>query len=209
MGSAWMIFVRDAVIPTSQMFEGSEIMKQEDKSMKKETNMANVISTSLPVNDIDQGFFSRISPDKISAYNKFTTAYNLDLESDQFDDADKRVKAMHLYLEAFDDGVSDAAVNMLRVLTKILFNIKAETLNANLPFQDRVEFFVEKVEEVENQEGQYYHAFLLIYGLMRTEDTEDVNLNNGLRKMYELANEGNEYAIHYVEYIEGGEEDNE
>lgn len=58
-------------------------------------------------------------------------------------DADKRVKAMHLYLEAFDEGITDAAVNMLRVLTKIHFNLKVEEAEAKLAFNDRINYFIE------------------------------------------------------------------
>jgi transcriptional regulator with XRE-family HTH domain len=194
--------VRGAITLTNEMYGLTEIIKQGDKSMKKEADNVNIRPMVSIDEDSDKGFFPRISPDKVNAYDKFKKAYNLDIESDQFGDADKRVKAMHLYLEALDEGITDAAVNMLRVLTKIHFNLKVEEAEAKLPFNDRINYFIEILEEADNQEGRYYHALLLIYGLIHTEDTENDDMDNGIRMMYGLANAGNEYAMHYVEYIE-------
>lgn len=194
--------VRSVIPPKNPFLFSSKPNTQEEYYMSNNTVLTNVkMLDSINVdicNRKDEGLFPRVSPEKVSAYNKFSHAYDLDIKSDQTNDAEKRVEAMHLYLEAFDEGVKEAAVNMLRVLTNILFNIRGQARENKFPFQDRIEYFLEGLEEIDSQEGRYYHSLLLLYGLLNTGDSEDDNMDKGFQMMYELEDEGFEYAIRFV-----------
>lgn len=174
-----------------------------ETNIKEENVMKSNITISenphISINsDTNEHLFPRVSPENVTAYNKFTQAYNLDIQSSDTDDAEKQVRAMHLYLEAFDEGVKEAAVNMLRVLTKILFNMRDEVREAELPFQDRIKYFLEGLEEIDSQEGRYYHALLLLYGLISTGESQEDNVDLGFQMMNDLEEEGHEYAKRFI-----------
>jgi hypothetical protein len=66
---------------------------------------------------------------------------------------------------------------------------------------------MDSLEEAEHPAGSFYRAIHLIYRLVKNERTDDENWDDGLVLMYQLANEGNEFAINYVNYLENAEED--
>lgn len=187
------------VHPNNQFIASLNQNIQEDYYMSNKTTLLETDKSINKINDeSSEALFPRVSPDKVSAFSKFTQAYYLDIESDQLNDADKRVEAMHLYLEAYDEGVKESAVNMLRVLTKIHFNLRDKTSDNQFPFQDRINYFLEGLDEIDSLEGRYYHALLLMYGLLDTGESEEDNMDMGFQMMYELEDEDFEYAIRFV-----------
>lgn len=88
-------------------------------------------------------------------------------------------------------------------------NSKVAAPDKPLPFQDRLECYMKPLEDIGHPAGGFYRAFVLIYGLMETDKTEDENWDDGLILMYKLANEGNGLAMQYVEYIESASSEDE
>lgn len=72
-------------------------------------------------------------------------------------------------------------------------------MNKEIPLQECVDYFINALEEAGHPAGGYYKAIGLIYGSIVNDKTNDENWDEGLILMYELANDGNEYAISYVE----------
>jgi hypothetical protein len=117
---------------------------------------------------------------------------------------------MKLYIDAFDQGIIEAAVNMLRILTHTSMNYRINEPDKEFPLQERVDFYINRLEEADHPAGAFYRAIHLIYRLVKNEKTDDENWDEGLILMYQLADEGNEFAIDYVDYIESAEaEDDE
>ncbi len=87
-------------------------------------------------------------------------------------------------------------------------NCKIKETDKEFQLQERVDFYINRLEEVDHPAGAFYRAIHLIYRLVKNEKTDNENWDEGLILMYQLANEDNEFAIDYVEYIEDAEEEN-
>ncbi len=152
----------------------------------------------------------RIGLDKLNSYQVFKEAYLKDIELQKNGDKSLLADIMRQYTEAFDQGIIEAAVNMLRILTHTSMNCKAQDPDEVFPLQDAVDFYINQLEEEDHPAGSFYRAIHLIYRLVHNEKSDDENWDEGLILMYQLANDGNEFANDYVEYIESAEaEDNQ
>lgn len=152
-------------------------------------------------------FFPSVNPEELTTYQAFKKAYDINMEIDKTGDRSNIGEMMDLYQEAFDDGLVEVGVNILRIVVRTIMNSKAFNPGKPLPFQDRLECYMKPLEEIGHPAGGFYRAFALIYGLMITEKTEDENWDDGLILMYKLANEGNELAMQYLDYIESAEQE--
>lgn len=114
---------------------------------------------------------------------------------------------LNLYEDALSQGVLEAGANILNILAITLLSCKKTQPNEPLPFQERFHRYITILEEEGHPAGKYYRAFGLIYGIIQTENTEDQDLDDGIILMYNLANNGNEHAIVYVNYIENSQEE--
>lgn len=112
-----------------------------------------------------------------------------------------------LYEEALSEGVLEAGANMLHILIKTLLNVRKSQPNGPLPYQEKIQRYITGLEEEGHPAGEYYRAFGLIYGVIQTENTEEEDLDEGIILMYNLANNGNEHAIVYVNYIENSQDE--
>lgn len=152
----------------------------------------------------------RIGLDRLNSYQVFKEAYLKDVELQKTGDKSLLSDIMRQYTEAFDQGIIEAAVNMLRILTHTSMNCKAQDPDKEFPLQGAVDFYIKQLEVEGHLAGSFYRAIHLIYRLVHNEKTDDENWDDGLILMYQLANDGNEFAIDYVEYIESAEaEDDE
>ncbi len=149
----------------------------------------------------------RIGLDGLYSYKSFKAAYDKDLELHRTGDKSLLSDIMNLYTDAFDQGIMEAAANMLRILTHTSMNCKIKEPDKAFPLQERVDFYINRLEEADHPAGAFYRAIHLIYRLVKNEKTDDENWDDGLILMYQLANDGNEFAIDYVEYIESYEEE--
>lgn len=120
---------------------------------------------------------------------------------DETGNRNKIGEMIDLYEDAFQGGVVEAGANILKIVVRAIMNSKAFHPEQELPFQDRL-YYIDALEEAENDAGGFYRAFVLIYGLMYTDKTEEENMDDGLILMHELAMDGNELALQYLEYIE-------
>lgn len=149
----------------------------------------------------------RIGLDRMDSYQIFKEAYIKDLELQKTGDKSLLSDIMRQYTEAFDRGIMEAAVNMLRILTHTSMNCKVQDPDKEFPLQDAVDFYINRLEEEDHPAGSFYRAIHLIYRLVKNDKTDDENWDEGLILMYQLANDCNEFAIDYVEYLEGVEDD--
>lgn len=149
----------------------------------------------------------RIGLDGITSYKSFQKAYQKDVELEKTGDKSLLTDIVHLYTEAFDQGIDEAAVNMLRILTHTAMNWKVTEGDKRFPLQERVDFYIDNLEETGHPAGAFYRAIHQIYRLIKNDLTDEENFDEGLILMYQLANEGNEFALDYVDYIESAEED--
>ena len=190
-------------------------MTKSGTSLLIDNNPMTTLKTLLLTND-DAGDDSegdvicpRIGLDRLNSYQSFKEAYLKDIEFQRTGDKSLLTDIMRQYTEAFDQGIGEAAVNMLRILTHTSMNCKAQDPNKEFPLQDAVDFYINRLEEDNHPAGSFYRAIHLIYRLIKNEKTDDENWDDGLILMYQLANDGNEFAIDYVEYIENAEEEDE
>jgi transcriptional regulator with XRE-family HTH domain len=149
----------------------------------------------------------RIGLEGLHSYLSFKAAYEKDLELHRTGDKSLLSDIMNHYTDAFDQGIMEAAVNMLRILTHTSMNCKIKEPDKEFPLQERVDFYINRLEEADHPAGAFYRAIHLIYRLVKNEKTDDENWDDGLILMYQLAEEGNEFAIDYVEYLESAEDD--
>ncbi|NRY61481.1 helix-turn-helix transcriptional regulator [Clostridium beijerinckii] len=173
-------------------------------------NSANRIKQQMvkhSVIDNDDILLPVVKPESLIAYQAFRQAYSINVEIDETGDTSNILEMMNLYEEALDDGLVEAGVNILNIVVRTLINAKAFSAEKPLQLQDRLECYMKALEEAGHPAGGFYRAFVLIYGLMITEKTEEENLEDGLILMYKLANEGNELAMKYLDYIENAKQE--
>lgn len=189
----------DVVKRSKPMFalDSSLVENTVSKDIAKDENDDNIGNIICP----------RIGLDGITSYRTFKKAYQKDVELEITGDKSLLTDIVHLYTEAFDQGVDEAAVNMLRILTNTVMNWKVTEGDKRFPLQERVDFYIDSLEESGHPAGAFYRAIHLIYRLVKNDLTEEENFDEGLILMYQLANEGNEFALNYVEYIESAEDD--
>jgi Predicted transcriptional regulators len=157
-----------------------------------------IVSVGKEIEEDERIFYPRISADKMKGYKIFQKAYELDLEQDRTNNNENISAAMKLYIEAYDNGATEAAVNIIRILIKVSHAIKFERKNEELPFQDRINYYLDVLEEINSDEGKFYRAENLIYALVNNGETDEKNKEDGWDMMMLLAEEGNEYAINFV-----------
>jgi hypothetical protein len=131
----------------------------------------------------------------------------MDLELEKTGDKSLLSGIMHQYTEAFDQGIIEAAVNMLRILTHASMNYILIEPDKIFPLQERVDFYMNHLEESDHPAGAFYRAIHLIYRLVKNEKTDDENWDDGLILMYQLANGDNKFAIDYVDYLENSKQE--
>lgn len=161
------------------------------------------ITTTVERNEdeFEKVFFPYAKPSDFISYQAFIKAYNMNVEMDKTGDRNRIGEMMDLYEAAFQGGVVEAGANILKIVVRAIMNSKAFHPKDKLPFQDRL-YYIDALEEAEHDAGGFYRAFVLIYGLMYTDKTEEENMDDGLILMHELAMDGNELALQYLEYIE-------
>ena len=157
--------------------------------------------------EVEDVFFPSVSPNDLVGFESFNKAYYMNMQVDKTKDKSNIIEVLHLYEDAFENGIVEAGANILRIIVRTIMAAKASDLRKPLMLQDKLERYMEALEEMEHPAGSFYRAFVLIYGLRITDKTEDENFDNGLILMYEIANEGNELAMRYVDYIESAEEE--
>lgn len=205
----------DRLVKLADIFKVSldELIREEIKPVdlfgsqdKTTTNTKDIEEDIAGKEDIEEDSFPMVKVEDIHAFKAFKEAYDINVEINNSGNRENMGKMMNLYLEAFDAGIIEAAVNMLMILTLTQLDFKASNPNKEIPFQERVDYFINALEEAGHPAGGYYKAIGLIYGSIVNDKTDDENWDEGLILMYELANDGNEYAISYVEMIETSEE---
>jgi len=149
--------------------------------------------------------FPRISPNTSMGLGMFVDACKIDF-NDNGTNADEYVKMCHLYMDAFNSGVMDAGINLLRVFSKHHLTLKANGENNPYAFQRKMEYIIATLKSIEHPAGEYYEALSLIYDLMDMGVDEQTAFDRGLVMMYDLANEGNEYATEWVDIIDAATE---
>lgn len=109
------------------------------------------------------------------------------------------------YTEAFYQGMLEAGVNLLKQFFILEMNIKNKGEEI-LTFDDLIQEIIHDLQEANNPAGDYYEAIWLMENLVHNGKDKDVNFESGLILLYELANEGNPYAVETVEHIELADE---
>lgn len=206
----------EMLIELANFFEVSiDDLIRGDLSKKNRLSFADKISWSdtIPVDEEDEYakvILPRIELDAITSYAPFKTAYELELELDRTGNKDLLTSITRLYTEAIDKGIIEAGANMLRILTIAMMNCVVKNPKEKFPLQDKVDYYFNLLDDNEHPAGAFYRAIHLIYRLVKNDKTDEENWDEGLILMYQLANDGNEFAIDYVEYIESAEaEDDE
>ena len=151
--------------------------------------------------EAERVFFPYVKPSDFISYQAFIKAYNINVDIDNTGNRSRIGEMMDLYEEAFQEGLVEAGANILKIVVNTIMHAKAFHPEDKLPFQDRL-YYIDALEEADHLAGGFYRAFVLIYGLMYTDKTEEENMDDGLLLMHELAIDGNELALQYLEYIE-------
>ena len=131
-------------------------------------------------------------------------AYRIDclLDSGDKNIIDKKlIEMVYAYWDAFDMGIEEAGINLLRHLFQVKVNAKCDDDDRSA-LQDKYMALVEGLELVDNPAGEYYRAQSMILGIIENDMSEEQNFDDGIRLLYQLANNGNEYAMAAVETLE-------
>lgn len=148
-----------------------------------------------------------VTPNNFTTNEYFKSAYDMDVEIQITGDAENLMEMIYLYDDALDEGIIEAATNILRVIVRAIMNGKILNPNKKAPLQDKLNYYIKALEMINHPAGRYYRAFSLIYTVMETDKTEDDNFTDGLLLMDELALEGNGLAIKYLEHIYSASDD--
>ena len=70
---------------------------------------------------------------------------------------------------------------------------------------NKINNLIEGLQLYNHPAGDYYEALWLLESLNGNGKDIEENSNNGLIRLYELANEGNEYAITFVDWVESAQ----
>lgn len=182
----------------------SELIKDSVIKSAERINSAMKTEAVTKTEDDELFMFPRISPNASTGLNLFVEACKIDF-NDNGTNADEYVKMCHLYMDAFNSGVMDAGINLLRVFSKYHLVLKANGDNNPYAFQRKMEYIIATLKSIEHPAGEYYEALSLIYNLMDMGGDEQTAFDRGLVMMYDLANEGNEYATEWADIIDAAE----
>lgn len=128
------------------------------------------------------------------AYTKYKEALEIDREWDflceVFDD--RILEAMDLYWYAYNHGVDEAGMNLLRIYFILI-------LAANMHEKEGVETLLYLIEDEKDRGnsdvGDYYEALACMYSIFPQGDNQKENFEIGLSMMNSLAEKNNDYAI--------------
>ena len=70
---------------------------------------------------------------------------------------------------------------------------------------EKISNLIKGLQLHEHPAGDYYDALCLMESLNGYEGDEETNFDEGIKRLYELAEDGNEYAQVFVENIESVE----
>ena len=148
----------------------------------------------------------RVDIDKTRAYIVFKEALKLERKILVGNyTPDEVVDMAHKYWEAFDYGILDAGVNLLAHLFRLVLHAKSGGEEEH-GLDGKINNLIEGLQLHGHPAGDYYKALWLMESLNGNGVDMEENFNNGLIRLYELANEGNEYAITFVEWVESADE---
>ena len=143
----------------------------------------------------------RITPSLTDSDFSNAFAIDMSLNDEGENNKEEIVKMFHGYSGSFWKGCEDAGVNLLRHMTLLKVNAKADDGDTDV-LSDRYEALVNSLCEKGNPAGPYYRALMLIFGIVDNGKSDEENLDAGIAKMYEFANEGNPYAEEFVMRVE-------
>lgn len=147
----------------------------------------------------------KIDFEKTRAFGLFKEAMRIDRKSETGKATkDEIVEMARNYWEAFDEGILEAGVNLLGHLFQTELNIKNSGVEKH-GLDEKIRNLIEGLQLHEHPAGDYYDALCLMESLNGYEGDEETNFDEGIKRLYELAEDGNEYAQVFVENIESVE----
>ena len=190
-------------------------IKSEDDGIRvplENRGMYEAYQVTLEIGDVEKSggiILPYVRTNNFTTNEYFKSAYDMDVEIELTGDTENLMEMIYLYDDALDEGLIEAATNILRVIVKAIMNGKVLNPNKKAPLQDKLNYYIKALEMINHPAGGYYRAFSLIYTVMETDKTKDDNFTDGLRLMDELAVEGNGLAIKYLEYIYSASDEDE
>lgn len=144
-----------------------------------------------------------VSPDNILKYFVFKEAYNIDKDCLSIGDNSRIIEILDKYQMAFDLGLTEAAANILKIQVSLLLanNISLDN-DEGVIIKEKLGYYVEALEAIDNPIGSYYKALFLVHGLSTSNKEEDERIKEGLSLMSKLNIDGNELASRYLKYFE-------
>lgn len=185
-------------ISVEELFDdiNEEYKDTRNEEVEEATSYYNFIDCPLP----------RIDVEKTRAYIVFKEALRLDKKIIAGNyTPDEVVDMAHKYWEAFDYGILGAGVNLLAHLFRLVLHAKSAGEEEH-GLDNKIKNLIEGLQLYGHQAGDYYEALWLMSGLNGNGNGRDENFDNGLTRLYELADEENEYAIAFAEWFESADE---
>lgn len=144
-----------------------------------------------------------VGPDNILKYFVFKEAYNIDKDCLSIGDNSRIIEILDKYQMAFDLGLTEAAANILKIQVSLLLanNISLDN-DEGVIIKEKLGYYVEALEAIDNPIGSYYKALFLVHGLSTSNKEEDERIKEGLSLMSKLNIDGNELASRYLKYFE-------
>lgn len=142
--------------------------------------------------------FPYYEPEELGNENaRFIEAYELQVSPSNKDDI---TEAVHLYHELFESGCLEAGVNILCIVSRTLANIEDRSSVAVSILQEKFKNYVKELQErYDHNAYKYYIAISKICQLCRDEN--DSGNETGWQMMNELLEEGNGFAISFINYL--------
>ena len=156
------------------------------------------IPTDHDIHLDEELLFPRLDADDSFGIYLYQKGYHLDIEFDSTGDSNIIPIIRAAYWDAFNVGVLDAGVNLLRIIMIALCNYKLTNPNdKELPLLDPLHYILERLLFAEHPAGEYYEALGYMLGIMSNELTSEESHELGLDLMTDLALDDNPYALDF------------
>ena len=135
----------------------------------------------------------RLGIGKLKAYEIYKRAYLLDTEIDTDLGDERMAQVLEDYWYAYDNGIEDAGVNLLRIIFLCAFPYTEE----KSAIIQQLKALIGDLKLTNNPAADYYEALCLQWGLF----TQVPNLKAGAEMINELAQNMNTYAISAQDFL--------